>query len=259
MKKTSQTRDNYKLIPSFQDLNESFCVIQKFGWIGGFQAIGRALQRRILRRQDRKFDKLHAVQTEGNVEFRDLNTLRGVQEFCESYEPMHVNQFPYVIAELPKDLRKFVFIDFGAGKGRVVLLAAHYSFRKVIGVEFAEELYHCMRMNIQNYSNGTLLCPDVEAICADATTFALPNAPCVLFFFNPFQRVVLAQVASNIQRSYSECPRPIYIVFLNPKESNGAEAIFGQMPGVEKVTTKLEGPLFRVISPWQCVIYRMEP
>jgi SAM-dependent methyltransferase len=93
---------------------------------------------------DRQFDKRHAVQTEGIIQIRDLNTLCGDPEFSESYEPMNVAPFPYLIAELPRDLSRFVFVDFGAGKGRTVLLAARHPFKKVIGVEFSGELLACM-------------------------------------------------------------------------------------------------------------------
>src|SRR5262245_37566835 len=34
-----------------------------------------------------------------------------------------------------------VFIDFGSGKGRVVIQAAMYPFRKVIGIELASDLH----------------------------------------------------------------------------------------------------------------------
>src|ERR687885_509057 len=33
-----------------------------------------------------------------------------------------------------------VLIDFGSGKGRVLFLAAHYGFRKIIGVELSAKL-----------------------------------------------------------------------------------------------------------------------
>jgi hypothetical protein len=38
----------------------------------------------------------------------------------------------------------------------------------------------------------------------------------VLYFFNPFQREIMAQVLSNIEKSLRERPREIYIVYRTP-------------------------------------------
>ena len=38
-----------------------------------------------------------------------------------------------------------VFVDFGCGKGRVMLLAARHGFKRVIGVEFSPELCQAAR------------------------------------------------------------------------------------------------------------------
>ena len=34
-----------------------------------------------------------------------------------------------------------IFVDFGCGKGRALLIASEYNFKSVRGVEFAHELY----------------------------------------------------------------------------------------------------------------------
>jgi hypothetical protein len=38
----------------------------------------------------------------------------------------------------------------------------------------------------------------------------------VLYFFNPFQEQIMAEVLSNIERSLIERPREIYIVYRTP-------------------------------------------
>src|SRR5688572_3166400 len=50
-----------------------------------------------------------------------------------------------------------VFIDFGCGKGRVVLQAAMYPFRKVIGVELSTELCDVARRNVE-HSRSRFVC-----------------------------------------------------------------------------------------------------
>jgi SAM-dependent methyltransferase len=108
-----------------------------------------------------------------------------------------------------------VFVDFGSGKGRIVLLAAQYPFRRVIGVEFAEALNAVARQNHQQ-TKHTLKCKDVKLIQADATQWSVPHDATVLFFFNPFDGAILAQVCANIQRSLAEAPRKITIIYVRP-------------------------------------------
>ena len=50
-----------------------------------------------------------------------------------------------------------VFIDIGAGKGRVLIMAARYPFKRVIGLEYAQDLTLLARQNIQNAQKKTRL------------------------------------------------------------------------------------------------------
>jgi tRNA G46 methylase TrmB len=54
-----------------------------------------------------------------------------------------------------------VFVDVGSGMGRVVLQAARYSFRKVIGVEISETLHGIAWENIDR-NRQRLRCGDIE-------------------------------------------------------------------------------------------------
>ena len=63
-----------------------------------------------------------------------------------------------------------VFVDFGAGLGRVVIQAAQHPFGRVIGVEISPELSATARANVDQMRTR-LACPDVEIVTADATRF----------------------------------------------------------------------------------------
>ena len=108
-----------------------------------------------------------------------------------------------------------VFVDIGAGMGRIVLLAAELPFRKVMGVEFSEKLTDLGRNNLRAALPG-LKCKDVEMILADATQWKVPHDATVLFFFNPFDGEVLAKVCENIRQSLAEAPRKLTIVYVRP-------------------------------------------
>jgi hypothetical protein len=109
------------------------------------------------------------------------------------------------------------FIDYGAGLGRVTILAAVLPYSRVIGVELNSDLVRRGNDNI-NRARPRLRCP-TSLMCADATTFEVPDDVAVLYFANPFAGRVLRGVLTNINDSLRRTPRPMQIVCNLPKES----------------------------------------
>ncbi len=58
------------------------------------------------------------------------------------YQPSSSVIFNRAMDQLPIDFADSVFLDLGSGKGRAMILAAEAGFKKVIGVEYADELKH---------------------------------------------------------------------------------------------------------------------
>jgi SAM-dependent methyltransferase len=106
-----------------------------------------------------------------------------------------------------------VFVDFGSGKGRIVILAAALPFRRVIGIEFSAQLHEIAAANVA--ASGY---PNVELVLADATEWQVPPDATVLFFYNPFDGVILSKVVANIQQSLARAPRKITIVYVRPEK-----------------------------------------
>jgi hypothetical protein len=50
----------------------------------------------------------------------------------------------------------------------------------------------------------------------DAAQFAIPETPCVLFLYNPFQGPIMEQVLSNVRTSLQSFRRPWFIAYVNP-------------------------------------------
>jgi hypothetical protein len=118
-----------------------------------------------------------------------------------------------MMQSLPRDLSAYTFIDIGAGKSRTLLLASHYNFAKIVGVEFAKELVACARRNIASFRCDRQRCRDLIVIETDATQFAFPDAPLVLFFYNPFAQSVFDVVLGNIVASLKTHKRDCYIFY----------------------------------------------
>jgi hypothetical protein len=76
-----------------------------------------------------------------------------------------------------------VFVEFGCGKGRVVLDAARrYRFRRVIGVELSPDLSAVARRVVAS-ENGNPRCHDVRIETADATAFEIPDDMTYAYFY----------------------------------------------------------------------------
>jgi len=116
-----------------------------------------------------------------------------------------------------------VLVDIGCGKGRVLMLASQFGFRKAVGVEFAHELCEIARENCAVYERKTASGTEFQVVESDAARYAVNNDENVFFMFNPFDEVVMDQVLDNITASLDRRPRKILIVYCNPECAGSIE------------------------------------
>jgi SAM-dependent methyltransferase len=105
-----------------------------------------------------------------------------------------------------------VFLDLGSGKGRIVLLAARYPFKRVIGVELAEGLTAIARRNLAT-CRAKLRCHDVELVTADVVDYEIPDDVTVVFLYNPFQGPILDAAVSHLIASVDRRPRTVRVIY----------------------------------------------
>lgn len=106
-------------------------------------------------------------------------------------------------------------IDFGSGKGRVLVVAAYHGFKNITGIEFANAL--CAHAE-QNIKKTQPIFPTVKfnIICDDVVNYKIEKEQNVFFFFNPFDEVIMLEVVKNIRSSLKENSRKVYIMYVNP-------------------------------------------
>ena len=166
---------------------------------------------------DADYDWDHRVNTtSGAVGWRD----RLLGEFHSAYQPTDQAFFSEMMEELQRqtnsDLQEFTFIDLGSGKGRVLLMASEYSFRRIIGVELLPSLNRIAQENIALYKSETQKCFALDSICGDATSFPLPEGPIVLYLFNPFQEPGLKRTLANLKTHLGSHSSAVYLLYHNP-------------------------------------------
>jgi SAM-dependent methyltransferase len=174
-------------------------------------------ERRRQRYGDAEYDWDHRVNTtSAGVGWH--NRLLGV--FHSPYQPTEPDLFREMLDALKQqshsDLRDFVFVDLGSGKGRTLLMASDYPFRRIVGVELLPALHQAAQENLSRYRSESQKCFALESICADATEFPFPAEPMVLYLFNPFPESGLRRMMANLERSLREDPRALYVLYHNP-------------------------------------------
>jgi len=167
---------------------------------------------------DRRFDRKYGVDTSGLLGVKGLDVTAEQKDSGIHYEPTPVPALRAILESLPVDHSKFTFIDYGSGKGRVLLLTSEYPYRRIIGVEFANSLHMVALANIAKWNSRKQKCSDIQSVCVDARDFQLPDDPLVIFFFTPFLSPVIDRVVENIQESYRTNPRPMRIVYYGTNE-----------------------------------------
>jgi len=174
-------------------------------------------ERRRLRFGDADYDWDHRVNTtSGAVGWRD----RLLGMFHSEYQPTEPAAFHEMVDALRDltslDFRNFTFIDLGSGKGRTLLMASDYPFRRIVGLELLPALHQIAQENLKLYKNDSQKCFTLEAVCGDANDFPFPDEPLVIYMFNPLPESGMRRVCANLERSLRARPRPAYVLYHNP-------------------------------------------
>ncbi|MFM0351117.1 tRNA (guanine(46)-N(7))-methyltransferase TrmB [Paraburkholderia sp. RL17-347-BIC-D] len=133
---------------------------------------------------------------------------------CHDYYPSSIRAFNRVLRDL--DITdNDVFVDYGSGMGRAIVLASHFPFRELIGVEASAGLHGTAHANVGRAVSAVERAR-VRLVHCDARVFRLPDTASVLYFYNPFHGDILRTVFADIEESLRLRPRRLRIVFNNP-------------------------------------------
>jgi len=165
-----------------------------------------------------------------------------------AYEAAPAALIRAALAAVPLRPDAFTFVDLGSGKGRVLLVASHLPFARIVGVELSVELHQVAEENIRRYRSADQRCRTISPLCMDATKYAFGSEPLVLFLYNPFGESTIRQVLANLATSLRAMPRDTYVVHMNPR----FEALLRSSRFLRKLSEG--GPRWR---PWRgYVIYK---
>jgi histone methylation protein DOT1 len=110
------------------------------------------------------------------------------------------------------------FVDVGAGKGRVLCLAAQHKVQEAIGLEHAPELAQIARRNVSQMRGRQ----SAAKVCVEAAEDFDYSSVTVLYFFAPFQPYVTDAVLRKL--ATDSAGRPLRLAFV--MESQEQRAVF---------------------------------
>ena len=155
------------------------------------------IQRRRL--QHERFDTRYQIDTQMPVALADLETTAPGAKFANRYQGTPVVVIHRIIRRLKVDRQRFTFIDLGSGKGRVLLIAAQYPFKSVIGVEFSKTLHDIALANIQKFAAAGMTRTGATSINCDAGEFDFSEIEDkIVFCYNPFTADLMIRVLDNL-------------------------------------------------------------
>ncbi len=188
------------------------CVRGPWSLIADYRRTKKVFGRRV---QD-EFDLRYGVETSTRVHLTDLKIDSPNWIYAGGYWPTSTAIIHEALAALPIRFADFVFIDFGSGKGRVLLQASDLPFRRIVGVEFSSELHDIAVSNIGRYKSDNQKCHKIESVCMDFTLFEIPPDPLVAFVYNPSSEAITAALAGNIAQSLRQHPRELWVIYVTP-------------------------------------------
>ena len=166
------------------------------------------------------FDVQFGVDTEGIIKGSALAVGHPHDEHNTAYYGVQPSLFHELMDRWERTpplhpIESYTFIDFGAGKGRAMMLASEFPFREVVGIELNPGLAAVAKANVDLWEAGGQAQSPLRIVCGDVAEFAFPATPCVAYLFNPFARPVLRTLLRKIEQSFTGRPGALDLLYVN--------------------------------------------
>ena len=146
------------------------------------------LFKKILSLEDYVFECLLGFSFFKSLDKIDIyNTKDSSVSHATFYQPVRCRNLRELIKE-GRRLNKEIdcFVDIGSGEGKACFYVSYFKhFKKIVGVELSEKLY---RKCLDKLNKVDL---DFDLVNMNAVEFKLPDSPCFIFLFNPFDEQAL--------------------------------------------------------------------
>ncbi len=162
------------------------------------------------------FDWRHGIETTTPMELHAQDIPHSARLDSVQYQGADPKLVCALLDTLARDRQHTTFVDYGCGKGRILLLAAKSGFRRIVGVEFSPKVSAVCHENLaktSRYHGGA----EFKVHTMDAALFEPPAGPLVAFFYNPFSGATLEKVVQHLRKKAAQSPDSVTIVYVNPR------------------------------------------
>ena len=139
---------------------------------GGFSRISQEFGNYI-------YDLINGVETRKR-ELGNINPDSNHNDYITSHKKTIIKSLNFVEDTL-LNLEPYDFIDIGCGKGKTLLLAENYAFKRIIGYEINNEIFNVLIKNINTKKSNRF------DLLNSSLNFEDINDYSVLYFYNTFQ------------------------------------------------------------------------
>jgi SAM-dependent methyltransferase len=164
--------------------------------------------------REQRHERRLGVRTGGNA---DHSALGARPDECHEYEATSYSALAEVFRRVgPATGSHEVLLDAGCGLGRVLVFAALLPYDGVIGFDLSPTLIERARANLDAI-RPRAVCRQLQAEVAAAGDYVVPDTVTTVFCFNPFRGATMDGFLAQVRASLRRRPRPLRLVFVNPK------------------------------------------
>jgi hypothetical protein len=212
-------------------------IIRTIKQEGPFQGLLLVLLNWILiyyRNSQQRYDRKYCVETAKLIDPFQQAWEGDNREESVWYYPSAPSVLQCIYKYLKIDYRNFVFIDVGSGKGRVLLYASGFPFKRIIGVESSVTTCEIAKRNVNIYNSSSKKSKNIEIINSDILNVRFPNENTVFYLYNPFilSSSMYYKFLRKLELSIKKHPRRIFVVYSNPE----SHEIFKQFDFIREIT-----------------------
>jgi SAM-dependent methyltransferase len=161
------------------------------------------------------FDLAYGTQTRGLVPSWLLRSGDSADAHAGAYGACQPSCLRRAIETIPHPEDR-AFVDLGCGKGRGLIVASEWPFKRVVGLELSPALADDARRNAgvirASYPDRT----QIKVVQGDATTVAWPVGDLVVFLNNSFDQELVARMLHRMMECVAAEKSEIFLIYENP-------------------------------------------
>jgi SAM-dependent methyltransferase len=161
------------------------------------------------------FDKQFGIETSGIVSAEEIHP----DEHLASLISPYIGSQPSIVRKGLSALGSYegyTFIDYGCGKGRVVVVAGEFPFQEVVGVELSAALAATARANAAKVARQFPDRPRINIVEANVIDFPLPPRMMACFNYHAFGPEIVAGIIKKFEAGLASHIPHMFFIYYNP-------------------------------------------